>query len=112
MSGWLQHNGFDKIDINYLKDKIAHNMAYKTIQAKSFDRLKYKRMIVRIVTLNMEGYNYSDIAKRIGRSSERVRQLLHRFYKRVRWVIEHDNQPTWLKANKATLNSTKESEGK
>lgn len=85
---------FDICVVGYLKEKIAHNMAYKTIQANRFDRRRYKFMIMRIVSLFLDGKSYVEIGKKVNRSSVRCRQIVHSFLRRTRWCIEHNNQPT------------------
>ena len=84
---------FDNTTIEYLKEKIAHNMAYKTVQPNRFDRRKYKFMIMKIITMRMKGKSYKEIGITVNRSSERVRQQLHRFFRRLKWCIEHNNKP-------------------
>lgn len=77
-------------EFNFLKDKIAHNMAYGGIHAKSFNHLKYKRMIIKIANLHYGKTNYADIARSVDRSPERIRQILSKFYRRMRYVIEKE----------------------
>lgn len=84
---------FEDTTIEYLKEKIAHNMAYKTVQPNRFDRRKYKFMIMKIITMRMKGKSYKEIGIAIGRSSERVRQQIHRFFRRLKFCVEHNNQP-------------------
>lgn len=86
---------FDDCVISYLKDKIAHNMAYKTVQPNRFDRRKYKFMIMRIITMRSVGKSYKYIGEKEHRSSERIRQITYKFFRRLRWCIEHNNQPDW-----------------
>lgn len=83
---------FDIVVVKYLKEKIARNMAYKTIQAKSFNRFKYKLMIMRIIGMFIDGKSYVYIGKKVNRSSQRCRQLVYSFLRRTRWCIEHNNQ--------------------
>ncbi len=89
---------FEDTTIEFLKEKIAHNMAYKTVQPNRFDRRKYKFMIMKIITMRMKGKSYKEIGDVIGRSSERVRQQIHRFFKRLRWCVEHNNQPYLIRS--------------
>lgn len=77
-------------EFNFLKDKIAHNMAYNGIHAKSFNNLKYKRMIIRIANLHYGKTNYAEIARSVNRSPERIRQILAKFYRRMRFIIEKE----------------------
>lgn len=84
---------FEDTTIEYLKEKIAHNMAYKTVQPNRFNRRKYKFMIMKIITMRMKGKSYKEIGEAIGRSSERVRQQIHRFFRRLKFCVEHNNQP-------------------
>lgn len=85
------------VDINYLKEKIAHNMAYKTVQPNRFDRRKYKFMIMKIITLRMKGKSYKEIGDAVGRSPERVRQQIYSFFRRLKWCVEHNNKPVYAK---------------
>src|SRR5574343_325171 len=84
---------FEDTTIEYFKEKIAHNMAYKTVQPNKFDRRKYKFMIMKIITMRMKGKSYKEIGDVIGRSSERVRQQTYRFFNRLKFCVEHNNQP-------------------
>lgn len=86
---------FDNCVIAYLKEKIAHNMAYKTVQPNRFDRRKYKFMIMKIITMRVDGKSYVDIGRKVNRSSERIRQITYKFFRRLEWCIKHNNQPIY-----------------
>lgn len=84
---------FDDCVISYLKDKIAHNMAYKTVQPNGFDRRKYKFMIMKVITMRVNGKSYKEIGENISRTYQRASQITHHFFKRLKWCVEHNNQP-------------------
>lgn len=88
---------FEDTTIEYLKEKIAHNMACKTVQPNRFDRRKYKFMIMKIITLRMKGKSYKEIGDAVGRSPERVRQQIYSFFRRLKWCVEHNNKPVYAK---------------
>lgn len=90
MSDWPKHRGICDIDINYLKDKIAHNIAYNSIQYKRFNRRAYKAMIIKIVSKHLDEWTYKEIGEEVGRSPERIRQILAKFYRRVRYIIQKE----------------------
>lgn len=84
---------FEKTTIQYLKEKIAHNMAYKTVQPNGFDRRKYKFMIMKVITMRVNGKSYKEIGENISRTYQRASQITHHFFKRLKWCVEHNNQP-------------------
>lgn len=90
---WEMHEGLYKIDIVYWKDKICHNIAFKSIQPKRFDRKAYYKMISKIISMDLQGKTLKTISQEVNRSPERIRQIKDKFYRRLKRLIEKDNQP-------------------
>ena len=88
----IMFNGqkFALIDINYNLEKIAHRLSYQTIQSKDFNREAYKNRIETIVVMHMKGYNYREIGDKVNRSPERIRQILSKFYRILKWMENKD----------------------
>ena len=91
-------------DVRYNAPIIVCKLVYNSILSKRLSRTRYSKMWLLIVEMKIDGYSNREISRRIKRSPERVRQILWRFCRELRKMVESDSlrsKPNELRLDRA-----------